>query len=239
MSALLLNVLIGLVTTVLSGGGVWLWNRAKQARTLHRKAAFFGLEGGAPCVVVMNDKYSKPGSMAQDDVHALVEIALLGRELGSPVSIRRSQEFRESNGSTTEFCIGGPLGGSNPRTGGHLAAHLPGVTLLPYGQDDDSMAFLVDGERFRCDRGRREHALVAKFRPDPASRPIFVICGQTALANRAAVHFLQHRHRDLAGSLETAERFCLIIRVDAIETYGFQAPTLERDVTSTAFAPAT
>lgn len=238
MSAALLNVLIGIVTSILSGGGVWLWNRAKRARTLHRKAAFFGLEGGAPCVVVMNDKYSKPGSMDQHDVHALVEVAMLGRELGSPVSIRRWQEFQESNGASTEFCIGGPLGNSNPRTGGHLAAHLPGVTIQPFGPGEDSLAFQVDGERFRCTPGRREHALVAKFRPDPASRPIFVVCGQTSLANRAAVHFLQRRHRDLAGSLETAERFCLIVRVDAIETYGFQAAALERDVTRTAFAPA-
>ncbi|WP_205717444.1 hypothetical protein [Actinomadura soli] len=147
MSAALLNVLIGLVTSVLSGG-VWALNRTKQARMLNRRADFFGLEGGAPCVVVMNDKYSKPGSMAQDDVYALVEIAMLGRELGSPVTIRRAREFRERNGSSTEFCIGGPSGGSNPRTGGHLAAHLPGVTVLPFSRDDDSMAFLIDGELF-------------------------------------------------------------------------------------------
>ncbi|MFI0368564.1 hypothetical protein ACH35V_11820 [Actinomadura sp. 1N219] len=230
--------MIGLVTSVLSGGGVWLLNRAKHARTLHRKAAFFGLEGGAPCVVVMNDKYSKTGSTAQDDVHALVEIAMLGRELGSPVAIRQAREFREGNGSSTEFCIGGPSGGSNPRTGGHLAAHLPGVTILPYGDGDDSTAFLIGGEKFRYERGRRERALVAKFRPDPDSRPVFLISGQTALSNRAAVHFLKRRHRDLAESLESAERFCLIIRADDIETYGHEAATLERDVTHAAFVPA-
>ncbi|MFI0409521.1 hypothetical protein [Actinomadura sp. 3N508] len=238
MSAALLNVLIGLVTSVLSGGGVWLLNRARQARTLNRKAAFFGLGGGAPCVVVMNDKYNKPGTTAQDDVHALVEIAMLARELGSPVTIRQAREFRESNGSSTEFCIGAPSGGSNPRTGGHLAAHLPGVTIMPVSHDEDSMAYVVGGERFRLEHGQRARALVAKFRPDPDSRPVFLICGQTALTNRAAVHFLQRRHRELAGSLENPEQFCLVIRVDAMETYGYQSATLERDVSRAAFAPA-
>ncbi|RFS85797.1 hypothetical protein D0T12_12525 [Actinomadura spongiicola] len=236
MSAVLLNVLIGLVTSVLSGGGVWLLNHVKQARKLHRTAVFFGLEGGAPCVVVMNDKADKPGSTAHDDVHALVEIAMLGRELGSPVVIRGAHEFHESNGTRTEFCIGGPEGGSNPRTGGHLAAHLPGVTLTPFSADVDRLALVVGGERFRCARGQQERALVAKFRPDPASRPVFLICGHTSLANRAAVHFLKSRHNELAASVESLEQFCLIIKVDAIPTYGFQAATLERDVTRAAFA---
>ncbi|RKS75081.1 hypothetical protein BZB76_3609 [Actinomadura pelletieri DSM 43383] len=237
MSAVLLNVLIGLVTSILSGGGVWLLNRVKQARRLQRKAVFFGLEGGAPCVVVMNDKASGPGSTAHDDVHALVEIAMLGRELGSPVDIRKAREFHESNGTRTEFCVGGPEGGSNPRTGGHLAAHLPGVTLTPFTSDEDRLAFVVDGETFRCARGQQERALVAKFRPTPGSRPVFIICGHTSLANRAAVHFLKSHDNELAASVESVEQFCLIIKVDAIPTYGFQAATLERDVTRAAFAP--
>ncbi|WP_131738584.1 hypothetical protein [Actinomadura roseirufa] len=238
MSGLLFNILIGLVTSVISGGGVWLWERGKRTRSLHRKAAFFGLEGGAPCVVVMSDKYSKPGSVARHDVHAVVDVVMLGRELGSPVSIRRGREFTESNGARTEFCIGGPISDANPRTGGHLATYLPGVTLLPYGPGPDSMAFLIGGERFRCDRRHQERALVAKFRPDPASRPIFVVCGHTSIANRAAVHFMTHRYQELARALESAERFCVVIKLDAIETYGYEAASLERDVTLAAFTAA-
>ncbi|GAA4228675.1 hypothetical protein GCM10022254_19250 [Actinomadura meridiana] len=236
MSSALLNVLIGLVTTVLSGGGVWLWNRTKQIRTLNRKAAFFGLGDNAPCVIVMNEKYNKPGSTAQNDVHALVEVAMLARELGSPVEIRRAHDYQGSNGASTEFCIGGPTGGSNPRTGGHMAAHLPGVSILPFAADDaDSLAFSIGDEHFRCEFGRREYAIVAKFRPDPAVGPVFIICGHTSIANRAAVHFLQRRYRELASSVETTERFCLVIKVDGMETYGFQGATLERDVTRIAF----
>lgn len=238
MSAELLNILIGLVTTVISGASVWLWERGRQARSQHRKARFFGLENGTSCVVVMNDKYSMPGSTAHDDVYALVEIAMLARNMDSEVSIRPARELVEGVGGRTEFCIGGPIADSNPRTGAHLAMYLPGVKIVPFSTDTESMAFVVGKDRFRCERSHRERALVAKFRPITGSQPVFVVCGHTALANRAAVHFLTNRYQELARAVESEERFCVVILVDAIEAYGHEAASVERDVTRSAFVAA-
>jgi hypothetical protein len=58
VSAALLNILIGLVTSVLSGGSVLAWRHVKDARILSRKAAFFG-------------HWQKPGSTSHDDVQAM------------------------------------------------------------------------------------------------------------------------------------------------------------------------
>jgi hypothetical protein len=38
MSSALLNIVIGLVTSILSGSAVLLWRRAASSRVLHRKA---------------------------------------------------------------------------------------------------------------------------------------------------------------------------------------------------------
>jgi hypothetical protein len=141
------------------------------------------------------------------------------------------------NADRTEFCIGGPMGGSNPRTGAHLTAHLPGVSIIPDESDRrDSTAIVVGGQEFPCDRGNEEHALVAKFTPPGSSRPVIIICGQSSITNRAAIHFLRREYRSLAKALSSTERFCIMVRVASIGAYGFQAAELAADVTGTAFA---
>lgn len=238
VAAVVLNVLIGLVSSVISGGSVWAWQQGRRSRLRRRKAAFFGLGEGIECLIVMNDKFDKPGSVAQHDVHAMIEVSALAHELDSRVSMTKAAEFQGSNGDRTEYCIGGPAAGSNPRTGGHLSAHLPGVTLRPYSDTaEDSLAIVVGEERFRCDMGKTEHALVAKFTPPASSRPVIVVCGQTSVGNRAAVAFLQREYRTLTRTLASTDRFCIVVRVDSIATYGHEAAALAADVTTAAFAP--
>ncbi|TYK51566.1 hypothetical protein FXF68_13225 [Actinomadura decatromicini] len=238
MAAVILNVLIGMVTSVISGGSIWLWQQGRNNRLLHRKAAFFGLGRGVECLIVMNDKYSKPGTTAQHDVHAMIDIATLAAELDSPISVTKGADFRGHNGDSTEFCIGGPARGSNPRTGGHLAAHLPGVKLRPYSSDEDSLAFMVGERRFLCDRRNREHVLIAKFTPRGSTRPVIVLCGQTSVGNRAGIAFLKREYRTLAKTLASTSRFCIMVRVDSIATFGHEATSLAADVTTEAFEPA-
>ena len=127
MSSALLNITIGLATSIIGGGSVWLWQRVRNARLLRRKEIFFGLEPGGTCLIVMNNKANMVGSTHHHDVQAMIEIAALAGGVGSLVLIESCNEFHGINGDRTEFCIGGPGGGSNPRTGGHLAAHLPSV----------------------------------------------------------------------------------------------------------------
>ncbi|ANP56676.1 hypothetical protein AVL59_21230 [Streptomyces griseochromogenes] len=235
---MIVNVLVGLATSLIGGACVWLWERGQRSRALRRKADFFGVVPGEPCLIVIGSKHNLPNVTAGKDVRALIEVATLASQLGSDVVTESSNEFRGSNDGRTEFCIGGPLGGANTRTGGHLTAHLPGIAILPYSEGPESAAFVVGGQRYLFEPDSQEYALVAKFTPPTATRPIFLICGQSSLANQAAIHFLKRNHRNVARSLASVDRFCILIKVSDIGTYGFQAAALERDVTGDAFARA-
>jgi hypothetical protein len=234
VSAAFLNISIGLATSVLSGGAVWLWQRARNARILRRKAAFFGVERGGTCLIIMNNTWDTPGRSSHHDVHAMIEAATLASEVACAISVHSCDEFRESNGNRTEFCIGGPE--SNPRTGGHLASHLPGVTVRPvHVNRRDSAAIVVGDQRFLLDLGNHEHALVAKFTLPEASRPVILICGQTPITNRAAIHYLKREYRALSKTVASVDQFCIMVRVTSTGTYGYQAADLECDVSAAAF----
>ncbi|WP_323379426.1 hypothetical protein [Streptomyces durbertensis] len=223
------------MTSLLGGGFVWLWERAKHSRAENRRAAFFGVRPGENCLIVVGNKYNSPGTAHQRDVRAVVELTLLAGELGCGVSVETG-DFRGGNGDRTEFCVGGPLGGSNLRTGGHLAAHLPGVVIHPYnGTHPDSVAYEVGGEKFLFDRGHQEYAVVAKFTPAESVAPVFLVAGQSSMANLAAIHFLRREYRQVARQLSSVERFCVLVKVSDIGTYAFHRATLERDVTAAAF----
>lgn len=143
-------------------------------------------------------------------------------------------QLREGIGSRTEFCIGGP--DSNARTGAHLRSYLPGVAKRPYNPARrDSMAFVIGDQRYLRERDKQEFAVVAKFLPRGASRPVFVISGQTAITNWASVHFLNSNYKRLAKSLASPERFCLVLRITSPELYGHKMVELEADVSTAAF----
>lgn len=228
---------MGLATSVIGGACVWLWERGKNARVLRRRAAFFGLVPGETCLLVIGNKYNVRGAATHKDIRAVIEVATLASQIGCDTVIESSDDFRGSNGDRTEYCIGGPLGAANVRTGGHLAAHLPGVRILPYGADPESAAIAVGEHRFLFEHDRVEHTLVAKFTPPEATRPVVVICGQSSLANQAAIHHLTRNYREVAGRLASIERFCIVIKVSDIGTYGYQRAHFLRDVTPEAFAP--
>jgi hypothetical protein len=235
VSAVVLNIAIGLATSVVSGACVWLWQRGRNARILRRKATLFGLRPGGTCLIVLTSRYDKPGTTSHDDVYAAFEVATLAYELACPISVRSCEDMRESNGNRTEFCIGGP--DSNPRTRGHLASHLPGVTVRSYHPSRrDSIAIVVGDHLFLRDPEDQEYALVAKFTPQTATRPVIIICGQTGITNRAAMHFLKCEYREVAKTVTSTDQFCIIIRVASPGTYGYQAASLERDVSAAAFA---
>jgi hypothetical protein len=231
----LANIGLGLLTSVLGIGLGRLWERGRRTRTLRRKADFFGVRPREDCVIVLGDKYNAPGTAHQRDVRAVVELAMLIGELGCRVTVE-SGNLRGTNGDRTEFCVGGPAGDANLRTGGHLAAYLPGVTIHPYSDRRDSVAIAVGGEQYLFDHGNREYALVAKFTPTESSRPVFLVCGQSSMANQAAIHYLRRSYARVAGSLASVDRYCVLIKVSHIGTYMFHQAVLEADVSAAAFA---
>lgn len=235
MSDALLNIVVGLATSILSGGSVWIWQRGKHARILRRKAALFGLAPGEPCLIAATSSYRMPGTSSYHDIQAFIELATVATQLGCPVTVESSEGIGGIRPDHTEFCIGGPL--SNQRTAAHLALHLPGAQVRPLAQGtQNSLAIVVGDQQFLWDSGTREYALVAKFTPEQSRRPTIVICGQTSITNRAAVHVLSRDFRQIIKTVASTDRFCIVIRIDASSTHGHQAASLERDVTDLAFA---
>ncbi|MCM2422177.1 hypothetical protein [Streptomyces sp. RKAG293] len=212
----------------------WLWERGRRRRALYRKADFFGVRPGEDCLIVLGSKYGTPGSAHHRDARAGIELAVLLAGLGCRVSVE-SGALRGSNGGRTEFCIGGPVGGANPRTGGHLAAHLPGVAIRPFGPGSDAVAITVGGRQYDFDHGVQEYVLVARFTPVESTRPVILVCGQSSVANQAAVEFLRRDYSQVAGAVGSVHRFCVLIRVGHIGTYLFHQASLERDVSVAAF----
>lgn len=234
MSAVLVNIVTGLVATIISGTAVWLWQRGSRARMLRRKAVFFGLRSGQGCLVFMNRHWRSPDAVASSDVHALLGIASLADELGCAISVQSSNELREGVGDQAEFCIGGP--DSNTRTAAHLTSFLPGVMFKPYSMVREFVEIVVGDKRFVREPNKLEYAFVAKFTPSNTANPVFLICGQTPIANHAAIHFLRRHYRALAKTVPSIERFGLIVRVTSPEVYGHQMVDVEEDVTKAAFA---
>jgi hypothetical protein len=234
VSAVIENILIGLITSVVSATAVWLWQRAARARYVRRRGAFFSLGRGATCLIIMNNKWNMPGSTEQNDVTAMVEVATLATELGAKVVIKSCSDFKESNGDRTEYCIGGPE--SNPRTAWYLASCLPRVTANPYiPSRPDSVDFVIGDQRFPYEPGKREHALAVKFLPPGGRRPVVLICGQTSITNIAAIHLLKRDYRALGKTLTSTEQFCVVVRVTAPEVYGYEMADVAADVSDAAF----
>lgn len=235
MSAVLANILIGLVTSVLSAGSVWTWQRARRISVLRRRTAFFGLDPGRTCLIVMNNHWQKPGSTSHNDVQTMIEIAALAYEAGCPISVLPVDDLHESNGDRTEFCIGGP--GSNSRATTYLASYLPGVEWRPFDKKPGSGTIIVAGRRYPFEHGRTEHALVAKFTPPQSSSPVILISGQRSIDNRAAINLLKRSYQNLSKTIASLDRFCLIVRINSSDSYGYQAAEIVADATAAAFAP--
>jgi hypothetical protein len=127
MPSAMVNIVIGLVTSLLSGASVWLWQHARSARVLRRKAAFFGIGPGERCLLILSRHHRTSRAMAHRDIRALLDVVGLVEELGGEVAVEVADEFAGTNGDRTEFCIGGPAGDVNRRSAAYLARHLPGV----------------------------------------------------------------------------------------------------------------
>ncbi|MGW8695691.1 hypothetical protein ACWGOK_01855 [Streptomyces eurythermus] len=94
------NIAIGLVTSLLGGAFVWVWERAKRTRAVNRRAEFFGVRPGQAGLVVLANKYNAPGTTSHRDARAGMELALLAGELGCDVLVETG-DFRGSNGDRT------------------------------------------------------------------------------------------------------------------------------------------
>ncbi|MFF2626449.1 hypothetical protein ACFVUN_11825 [Kitasatospora griseola] len=239
-----LNVVLGLVASAISAGLGWLAQTLRRRRRLERERAFFGLTSGGEALLVANRQVSSadPHSVARDDVYALMELAALVRECGARSVLTSHDEVRQGLGDKTEFCVGGPE--SNTRTAAHLASWLPGAAFVapPEGAGHPVRTLLVGDREFAFrtaaeQPGGTAYALLARIHLRPGSRPVFLIAGQTAVSNHAAVRYLAAHHRSLARRHGPDGAFAVVLRVVNTRAYGPDVVEFEADVTAGATAP--
>ncbi|MFI6845340.1 hypothetical protein OG535_15565 [Kitasatospora sp. NBC_00085] len=235
----LLNVVLGLVASALSAGLGWLGQNLRRRRRLERVRSFFGLPAGSECLLVVNRHTASASgkSVSRNDVFALMELAALVKECGAQADLVGHEDVRQGLGHKAEFCLGGPS--SNDRTAAHLASWLPGVTFKDVGGSAPELSLAVGGEEYRYEPGSepsggQAFVLLARLHPSPDGRPAFLVAGQTAVSNHAAVRYLVANHRRLARTYGAGGTFALVLRVVNPRAYGPDVVELAADVTARA-----
>ncbi|MBT2481134.1 hypothetical protein [Streptomyces sp. ISL-94] len=231
------NIVLGVMATACSGGFGWFTRTYLWRRALRRKQAFFGLPTGSDCLFVVNRQMGgTDSSLHRNDAFALLEISALIKDCGANVQIVTHDGARQGFGERAEFCVGGPV--SNARTTAHLASMLPGVRTdvgLEPGHPDRG-AIRVGEEKYRWEKGRVEHVLLARLTTGQGSRPVFLLSGQTANSNQAAARYLAKHHVQLAREYGN-ESFCVMLKVINSDAYGPDVTELVADVTRQARTP--
>jgi hypothetical protein len=237
MSAVILNIAVGLITSVISGASVWVWGRARVTRRRRERAKFFGLSPGDSCRIVAPHAFGAPRAVSKHDMFSIVELAKLMRDLRADLDVVGADEGSYAVGDLTEFCVGGPT--ANVRMHSHLTRFLPGVSVLSYPREAHQPTSIVVGsQEFLREPDSREYVLVAKVLPD-GGKPLFLICGQTGITNRAAASFLRDNYRMISPARGDGANWCAVLRVVAPPVYGHNMTELAADVTASAFSTST
>jgi hypothetical protein len=194
------------------------------------------MPAGTECLIVAPRKAGttpEERMVAQRDVYAMMELAALVRECGAEAEIIGAHEVRQGLGSRAEFCIGGPS--ANERTAAHLRWRLPGVSIRV--EWEAGVHELVVGDRtYTWEKGVVEYVLLARITGGEGERPTFLVCGQTANSNLAAVRVLSRRHSELIRAHGPRGTFALVLRVVQPSAYGADVVEFVGDVTEQASA---
>jgi hypothetical protein len=241
MTDMVLNIVLGLLTSAIGAVTGWLVQFVRKRRRLARLQAFFGMPGGSDCLLVVNRHHSAghQQSVHRDDVSALMELAVLVNSCGARPDIVAHDQVREGLGDKAEFCLGGPS--SNERTAAHLLRRLPGVGFQ-YASGTWGAVTVGDqeypGEPSSPTNSGCGYALLARLDPGEGRRPAFVIAGQAAIGNHAAVRYLVRHQRELMRRYGSRDSFVLLLRVINPGKYGPDEVELVADVTGAATTPA-
>ncbi|MBV6696573.1 hypothetical protein [Kitasatospora aureofaciens] len=233
MTDSVLNVVLGLVASAISAGLGWLAQALRRRRRVERVRTFFGLPAGGECLIVVNRSVgtgSHAHTVTRRDAYALMWLAGLVEECGAKAELVAHDEVSRGLGAKTEFCLGGPA--SNERMAAHLAWGLPGA-LVTSGPGPGSNVIVVGDRDFAADRDQ-SHTLLARVATPDGGRPVFLVSGQTGVANQAGVRYLVANHRKLARRYGQNGTFALVLRVVNPEAYGPDMVELAADVTAEA-----
>ncbi|MFF8771707.1 hypothetical protein [Kitasatospora sp. NPDC015120] len=234
----LLNVLLGLLASAISAALGWLGQSLRRRRRLERARAFLGLPAGSECLIVVNRSIgtgAHPRTVTRRDAYALMELAALVKECGAHADLVAHDTAPRGLGTRTELCFGGPV--SNERMAAHLAWGLPGVTISSdHARPDNTIT--VGGRSYTADVHAAEYVLLARLATPGDGRPVFLISGQTGIANHAGVRHLVTHHRRLARRHGTDGTFALLLKVVNPAAYGPDVVEQVADVTAAALQRA-
>jgi hypothetical protein len=234
----MIDLAINLLASVIAGTAVWVLSWLRRRQRTQRMRSFFGVGPESRALFVVARHYSSPEELSvhREDAAAMVELAAMVMACGGRSDLVGFDGAPAALGAEPEFCVGGPS--TNPRTAAHLRLLLPGIR---FEHDDDRRRFLRIGDRPPRELPRNAgdgvvHAVVAKAYGSPAAAPVFLVCGATALSNRAAAHHLVRHHRDLARRHGTTDAFALLLSLRGLRSYGIDAMVETEDITDEAFA---
>lgn len=226
------DLLIGLVTSVITGFSVWFWERFRHTLKLTHKSSFFGARPSENCLVVINHNPRGRDLMSHWDVETVVEIVKIICEINGEVTIAAFDKALEPAGDTTEFCVGSP--DSNKRTEAHIKNFMHNFSNTPYSKDSpDSLAIHIAGQTYIHRRGELEFVVLAKIVPNQYSHPIFLVSGQSSLGNKASIYFLAKNYKSILWKRYKYNSFCLLLRIKEPRLYGYKSVELVKDVTDT------
>ena len=229
------DIVLGVLATGVSAALGWIARTWLWRRKLRRKQAFLGLPGNSECLLVVNRDAGGDGSVHRNDVFALLELSALIKDCSANARILSHDVAQQGFGERTEFCVGGPV--SNRRMAAHLHSLLPGVRINTDPEPGpDRGAFQIGTERYRAEKGVAEHVLLARLTVAPDARPVFLFCGQQAIANQAASRYLARNHEKLSRKYGNST-FCLLLKVVNSHAYGPDVVELVADVTRVAQEP--
>ncbi|WP_418959919.1 hypothetical protein [Streptomyces tritici] len=227
------NVVLGVLATGVSGSLGWLARTYLWRRKLRRKQAFFGLPGGSECLLVVNRKAGSDKAVHAVDVSALLELSALIKDCGARPRIVQHDTARQGLGEVAEFCIGGPY--SNRRMAAHLSNLLPGLTVRVESEPlEDRAMFTLGTDTYRPVWGVTEYVVLARLTGGEGGRPVFLLCGQSAVTNQAAARHLARNHRALARKHGADGSFVLLLKVVNSDAYGPDVVELVADITREA-----
>jgi hypothetical protein len=233
----LLTLLIAVAITAVAALCVgWMTRSYFIDRSLRRLQEFFGLPDNSECVLVVSRDTSTDGSVARNDVFALLELSAVIKNCRAKAQIISGESAQQSFGERTEFCIGGPV--ANRRMAAHLHSLLPGVAVnTDTDPGPDRGAFVIGSERYRLENGSVEHVLLARLTAGQEGHPVFLACGQRSITQQAAARYLAKHHTRLARKHGSGGNFCLLLKVVNSQAYGPDVVELVKDVTRSATTP--
>ncbi len=230
----ILNIVLGLAATAISGVAGWFVRSYVWRRQLRRRQRFFGLPEGSECLLVVPQEAGTAAhGVARHDAFALLELSALIKECGAHADILAHDAARQGFGIRTEFCVGGPV--ANRRTQAHLRSMLPGLEIdTGEGGRRGDNTFTVGGEAYPLRKGEVEYAVLARLTGPEGGRPVFLACGQRPVDNQAAIRYLARHHARLTRRHGPDGAFCLLLKVVNSEAYGPDVTELVADVTRAA-----